>query len=156
MLVQHVICSGKEAYLAALANPRSLAAELPKVTAETGLYALSVFRYESMIFEAQKLRLITAFSPPHDEAEKQKIMHSKEEMVGFQKTIATLAEAFSGFFSVMPVIRDSFKGPRFDSGYPELYPSFRQLDSGEVVVRAHAPRPSGVRLPGTPEGAPAE
>jgi hypothetical protein len=30
------------------------------------------------------------------------------------------------------------KGPRFDRGYPELYPIFQQLDSGAVVLRDYA------------------
>ncbi|HVU03736.1 MAG TPA: lipase maturation factor family protein [Polyangiaceae bacterium] len=149
MLVQHVIANGREAYLAAMANPKSLAAELEHLKPESGLYLLSIFRYESMVFEAQKLRLITAFSPPHDEEQKQKVLHSTEHMSDFEKTIAKLASAFSGFFAVMPLIRDNFKGPRFDHGYPELYPSFQQLDSGEVVVRAKKSPPPGVTLPAT-------
>jgi hypothetical protein len=154
MLVQQIIGNGREAYLAAMASPKAVALEeLPKLTTETGLYALSVFRYESMVFEAQKLRLITAFSPPHDEEQKRRILHSTEEMTGFEQTIAKLAGAFSGFFTVMPTIRDNFKGPKFDQGYPELYPSFQQLESGEVIVRAHAKRPEGVTLPAS---APAE
>jgi hypothetical protein len=148
MLVQHVIGSGREAYLAAMADPKSVALELPKMTTQTGLYLLSIFRYESMVFEAQKLRLITAFSPPHDEAQKARIMRNKEAMSGFEQTLATLAESFSGFFSVMPDLRDNFKGPRFDQGYPELYPSFEQLDSGEVIIKAFRTPPEGVDLPG--------
>jgi hypothetical protein len=155
MLVQHVIGNGREAYLAAMANPKSLTEELPKMTTQTGLYLLSIFRYESMVFEAQKLRLITAFSPPHDEAKKAAVQHDKTAMSGFEQKLATLAETFSGFFGVMPTIRDNFKGPRFDQGYPELYPTFRQLDSGEVIIKAFPPPPEGVELPGTKGATPA-
>jgi hypothetical protein len=152
MLVQHIIGKGREAYLAAMADPRGVVAELPNMTPASGLYLLSVFRYESMVFEAQKLRLITAFSAPHDAEAKLRVAHSAESMTGFEQKVAELAGAFSGFFAVMPVIRDSFKGPRFDSGYPELYPTFRQLDSGEVVVRGYTEAPDGVTLPGEATG----
>jgi hypothetical protein len=35
---------------------------------------------------------------------------------------------------VMPHVREAFRGPAFERGYPELYPTFVELDSGEVVV----------------------
>jgi hypothetical protein len=44
-------------------------------------------------------------------------------------------------------MRASFKGPRFDRGFPELWPSFQQLDSGEVVVRAYAEQKGAARIP---------
>jgi hypothetical protein len=71
-------------------------------------------------------------------------------MTEFERKLATAAEHTSGYFTVMPVIRDNFQGPRYDEGYPELYPSFKQLDSGEVVVDAHKEPPEGVVLPATP------
>jgi hypothetical protein len=54
---------------------------------------------------------------------------------------------FSGFFWLMPYVRASFKGPRFDQGYPEMLPSFQQLDTGEVVVRAYAKPPPEEHIP---------
>jgi hypothetical protein len=153
MAVQQVIANGREAYLAAMENPRSLAQVLEGLTAPSGLYLLSIFRYESMIFEAQKLRLVTAFSAPHDEEAKRRVAHSTANMTPFEQKLARMAESFSGYFSVMPFLRDGFKGPRFDSGYPERYPSFRQLDSGEVVVRAYA---SGENPPSSAQTMPAE
>lgn len=147
MVAQHIIANGKDAYLAAMANPRGVTEDLKAMTPHSGLYLLSIFRYESMVFEAQKLRLITAFSAPHDEEAKRRVAHSAETMTGFERKVAQLAEAFSGFFSVMPTIRDAFKGPEFDHGFPEMYPSFQQLDSGEVVLRAYAKPPEGTRIP---------
>jgi hypothetical protein len=153
MLVQHVIGDGRDAYLAGFEDPKSLAARLDEVTTETGLYYLSIFRFEPMIFEAQKLRLITAIMPPHDPEEKAKVSFSYEDMNGFEQFVARLAESFAGFFSVMPVIRDNFHGPRFNRGYPELYPTFKELDTGEVLVDQYAEPPEGARIP---VGSPAE
>ena len=71
------------------------------------------------------------------------------------QSVVNMSQMFSGFFSVMPYVRNSFKGPRFDQGYPELYPSFRQLDTGEVVVRAYA-KPAASVHPPVSDSVPAE
>jgi hypothetical protein len=144
MLAQHVIGNGREAYLAAFADPLSIAQHVPALTNQTGLYALSIFRYEEMIFEAQKLRLITAYVYPHDTEMKRAIAEkvkasNLETLAPLERLFVRVAQGVSGFFNVLPDIRDNFKGPRFDQGYPERYPEFRELDSGEVVVSAYAP-----------------
>ncbi|HEX4339697.1 MAG TPA: lipase maturation factor family protein [Polyangiaceae bacterium] len=147
LAVQHVIAKGRDAYLVALNDPMSIAKTLDEMTPQTGTYLMSIFRYEPMIFEAQKLRLLTAVGSPHDEEAKRRIEFGTEGMNNFEKTVVKLSEMFSGFFWVMPHVRASFKGPRFDQGYPELYPSFQQLDTGEVVVRAYAKPPASAPVP---------
>jgi hypothetical protein len=155
MVAQQIICKGKDAYLAAMKDPMSLTSELAELTAHTGLFALGVFRYDSFVFEAQKLRLVTAVMAPHDEEAKRRAEFSTESLTKLEQKAAKMFEAVSGFVSVAPHIRASFKGPRFDRGYPELYPSFRQLDSGEVVVAAYKKPAAPVSLP-PGHGAPAE
>lgn len=141
MLAHHIMGHGKQAYLDAVANPMSAAKYLPELTTQTGLYYLSIFRYDSMIFEAQKLRLLWAISPPHDDEGKRRVAYSVESMGRFEKAVAKLAEAASGFFIIMPYIRDGFAGRRFERGDPEMNPKFMQLDSGEVIVREYAKPP---------------
>jgi hypothetical protein len=60
--------------------------------------------------------------------------------------IARIARAVSGLYSLMPHLRESFKGPAFDQGYPELYPIFEELPSGDVVVKSYAQVPPGTVL----------
>jgi hypothetical protein len=156
MLVQVIIGNGRDAYLRAMADPASVSEGLAALTPQNGLYLLSIFRFESMVFEAQKLRLITAFSYPHDEEAKRALAYGTATMTGFQQTVARLAGAFSGFFTVMPYVRDNFKGPRFDQGFPELYPSFELLDSGEVAVRERKKPPAGTHVPAEDVDAAAE
>jgi hypothetical protein len=149
MAAHHILGQGKDAYLAAMADPKAAITQaLSELTTQTGLYYQSIFRFENMIFDAQKLRLVTAITPPHDPEQKRRIASSTEHMTDFERFLARAAENTSGYFTVMPVIRGSFLGPRFDQGYPELYPTFKQLDSGEVVVDAHEVPPPGVTLPG--------
>ena len=156
MVAQQIICKGKDAYLAAMNDPMSVTSELEALTPHTGLFALGVFRYDSFVFEAQKLRLLTAVMPPHDEEAKRKLEFSTDHLSDLEKKAAKLFEAVSGFVSVAPYIRASFKGPKFDQGYPELYPTFRQLDSGEVVVAAYKKAPEPVALPPGHGAMPAE
>jgi hypothetical protein len=155
LAVQHLIAKGRDAYLAALADPTSVARALEEMTPQSGTYLLSIFRFDAMIFEAQKIRLLTAVGAPHDEEAKQRIAFGTEGMNKFERAVVSISQLFSGFFSVMPYVRAGFKGPRFDQGYPELYPSFRQLESGEVVVRAYATPPTSSRVP-MPGSVPAE
>jgi hypothetical protein len=143
MLVHHIIGCGRDAYLEAFAHPESVARHLASLTNQTGLYALSVFRLEEMTFEAQKLRLLQAYIYPHD-SETKRLMDARlrDEALdvpsAFERFVFRIARQISGFVSVLPDIRDSFKGPRFDRGYPELYPTFEELDSGEVIVKTRA------------------
>jgi hypothetical protein len=148
MAAHHIIGQGRDAFLQAMADPRgSATAALAELTPQTGLYYLSVFRFEAMCFEAQKLRLVSTITPPFDEEKRRRIAFSTEEMTPFEKWVVEVSQTFSGFFNVMPFIRDAFKGPRFDQGYPELLPSFEQADSGEIVLRGFPPPPPGAVLP---------
>jgi len=136
LLANTIIGEGREAYLAAFASPMSLAERAETFDVNHGLFLLGVFRFEALVFEAQKLRLITAIMPPHDDALKESLdKGEKAKMTPIERKIADFAESFAGFFSVMRALRYTFKGPRFDHGFPENYPKFTQLETGEVVLR---------------------
>jgi hypothetical protein len=153
-LVAHVIGCGQKAYLEAFGDPASITKHLPALTNQTGLYPQAVFRFEQMTFEAQKLRLLEAYTYPHD-AEAKRALDAKllDETLAtatpFERAVFRVAKAVSGFFHALPDVRASFKGSRFDRGYPERYPIFDELDSGEVVARAETQssevRPLGVK-----------
>ena len=141
MLAHHIVCSGKAAYLAAVAEPRSVVDMVPELTDQNGLFALCLFRYEEAIFESQKLRLIEAFQFPHDPVQKRANLEALRRrdfsaLPKVQRSILELTMRVSGFFNIAPTLRDSFIGSVFHQGYPELYPTFEELPSGEVVVAA--------------------
>jgi hypothetical protein len=143
MLAHHIIAQGKQAYLDAVAEPLSCNAHLATLTNQNGLYLLSVFRFEEMCFEAQKLRLITAVVHPHDPAAKRELQNklraqNLDTLPPAERFFVRLAQNVSGFFCVMNDIREGFIGPAFDRGFPELYPTFQELDSGEIRVVAYA------------------
>jgi hypothetical protein len=147
MLAGHVICGGRETYLAAVADPLSVVNHVPALTPSTGLYALSVFRFEEMTFDAQKLRLLEAYFHPHDSEAKRKLSDDAKAADAGKQGLARVARAVSGFINVLPFVRDAFRGPAFDHGYPELYPVFTELESGEVLVTDHGRLPKGTALP---------
>jgi hypothetical protein len=96
-----------------------------------------------MVFDAQKARLLTGMSAPYD-AEKKRVLLAggPENMSKFQRGSDEMARLISGYYIIAPAILESFKGPRFDLGYPEHYPSFRELPSGEIEVVPYAEPPA--------------
>ena len=66
-------------------------------------------------------------------------MDRGEKLTPLERKIADFAEKFAGFFSVMRAFRYTFLGPRCNQGFLEQYPSFEQLETGEVVLRERKP-----------------
>lgn len=142
MLAHHIIGCGKQAYLEAVAQPMSVVSHVPDLTPASGLYALSLFRFYEMTFDAQKLRLLESYFYPHDPARKrqlhERLLHEDDsELSPGERRLVQLGRSASGFYSLMPHLREAFVGPAFDQGYPECYPTFQELDSGEVVVQTY-------------------
>ena len=150
LLAHHVIGRGRETYLRMFEQPARAGAELAAMTPQTGLYYLAVFRFESMVMEAQKLRMLAALMPPY-ERETRSGIAEKPAAAGASEPEAAgkIAKLITGFFAVMPVLRDNFKGVRFDHGYPEAFPTFRELRNGEIVLSGYGQPASAAdeRLP---------
>jgi hypothetical protein len=143
MLAQHIMAQGKAAYLEALERPAVWNEQLARMTNQSGLYMHSVFRFEEMCFEAQKLRLIDAVAHPHDPAAKEVVVKNLsatnlEDVPKPQRNIIKFARTLSGFFCVMTDIRLAFRGPAYHRGFPELYPTFEELDSGDIRLKSYA------------------
>jgi hypothetical protein len=163
MLAQHVICCGRSAYLAAVERPETVLEHLPQMTTQSGLYALALFRLDELIFEAQKLRLIAAFIHPHDQEQK-RIMAEKfrtrnlDDLPKADRFFVSVAQRVSGFYNVVSDLREAFQGPTYDRGYPELYPQFRELPDGTVILDRYTPapidRPLAQDLKDLPPGSP--
>jgi hypothetical protein len=151
MFAHHIIAQGKQAYLHALSDQASWNMELPRMTNHTGLYPLSVFRFEDMCFEAQKLRLINAIVHPHDPAAKRAIAdklrsQNLASLGKAERIFMGIAQSISGYFCVMGDIREGFIGPAFDKGFPELYPEFEELESGDIRLKRYAYPAPGAEL----------
>ena len=152
MLAQHIVAQGRDAYLAALGGDASgWNAQLAAMTNPEGLYFSSVFRFEEMCFEAQKLRLLNVMSYPHDLEQKRVIARKHrnpdaEDLTSGERFVVGIARTVSGFFCVMGDIRDGFVGPAFDQGFPEVLPTFEELDDGHIRLTQYGKVPEGVSL----------
>jgi hypothetical protein len=49
------------------------------------------------------------------------------------KTLEALGERAFALAAVTPFLREQFKGPAYERGYPERYPRFKLLPSAAVV-----------------------
>ncbi|HWO13739.1 MAG TPA: hypothetical protein VNN80_29755, partial [Polyangiaceae bacterium] len=138
-LAHHIIGQGRAAYRRAFIDPLSAAEHIEALTPETGLYGLGLFRYDALRFEAQKLRLIEAFTFPHDAAEKRQRAErlrarNFEGLARSERFALSVAFRVSGYFHVLSAIRAGFEGPRFEPEHSELYPRFVEDASGEIRV----------------------
>jgi hypothetical protein len=129
-----------EAYHQVFEEPLRAREHVRDLTPETGLYALGLFRCDAFRFEAQKLRLIQAFTYPHDR-ESKLLLARRLRTRDFAALPAAERFAFrvafrvSGYFHVLSALRDAFRGPRFEGEHPERYPSFVEDESGEIRSR---------------------
>ena len=144
MLAQHIVGCGRGAYLKAVAEPLTVVEDhVPNLTVASGLFAFALFRFDQMTFDAQKLRLVQRYFYPHDPAEKQKLheqllSEDLSELPPGRQWVMNMARSMAGLHSLMPHMRENFRGPGFHHGYPECYPWFSQEESGKVVVGSYS------------------
>ena len=130
MLIQHIIAQGPEVYRAVLDKPETAKDHLSDLTIDNGMYFLCIFRYETMIFDAQKLRLVRAVLGPYGQPD--------GVLTEGQIKVMGLLQNLFGYFELADRLKDSFRGPQFDRGYPERYPVFEVAESGEVMMESLA------------------
>jgi hypothetical protein len=127
MAVQDAIWDGREAFEAMLADPLSLNARLDTMTLERGLFFNGVFRYDALVFESQKLRLIHNFVLSHYTPPSPSRARWEERGRAFAKRVTVFGEVFE-------FLQDKLKGPPFDEGYPECYPRYVFQPEGVVAL----------------------
>ncbi|HTV22737.1 MAG TPA: lipase maturation factor family protein, partial [Polyangiaceae bacterium] len=153
LLAHHIIGCGPGALRRVFDVPSRAAEFIPELTPQTGLYALGLFRYDALRFEAQKLRLVESFTHPHAGAEKRALAERlrRRDFDGMspgERFALRVAFRVSGYFHVLPAIRESFQGARFEPEHPERYPRFVEDDAGEIRLE-----PAGTHAPPEPESA---
>jgi hypothetical protein len=127
LLAEQVILEGEAAFDALYAHPERAADYVEKLAIAQGCYLMATFQYEAMIFQAQKRRLTTRFLFPERPG----------GMTKYDRDAIVLLEQLSGAMELMVFLEDQFRGPEFDRGFPENYPTFAHQSDGEVVVRHH-------------------
>ncbi len=137
MLMHIIICEGRDTFERVLVHPESAADFVPKLSMANGLYCLAIFRFEMFVFEAQKMRLL------------QNVMEPKRVQFSLSNPELTarfdeIARRLFGVVEPYNFVREQFRGPRFERGHPERYPSFRLDPSGVVVLIGTLNRVSGL------------
>lgn len=127
MAIQDVIWDGREAFDALLAQPLSLRTRLEASTLEHGMFFTAIFRYDALVFEAQKLRLIRNFVLSH-------YVRKPGPRSRWEERGAALAEKVTMFPELVEFLKDKFEGAPFDEGYPERYPRYRTDSEGVVQL----------------------
>ena len=125
LLAQQVILEGREAFEMLYRDPERAADEVSKLDIAKGCYLMATFQYEAMIFQAQKRRLTTRFLFPERPG----------GMTKYDRDAIVVLEQLSGAMELMVFLEDKFRGPEFEAGFPERYPTFVHRPDGEVVVQ---------------------
>jgi hypothetical protein len=125
LLAQQVMLEGEAAFDALYAQPERAAEYVDKLVIAQGCYLMAVFQYEALIFQAQKRRLTTRFLFPERPG----------GMTKYDRDAIVLLEQLSGAMELMTFLENQFRGPEFERGFPEQYPTFAHQPDGEVVVR---------------------
>jgi hypothetical protein len=126
MLASDVIVRGKNAYGAVFADPAAACALAAELTAARGLFMIAIFRYDAMVFEAQKMRLLRAIMEP----EGRRTTAKDQER---ERLFARIGERLFAIATLSPFMVEQFKGPAYERGFPERYPKFKLTPSAAVV-----------------------
>jgi hypothetical protein len=124
LLAQQVILEGEAAFDALYHHPERAIEYVDKVAIAKGCYLMATFQYEALIFQAQKRRLTTRFLFPERPG----------GMTKYDRDAIVMLEQLSGAMELMVFLEDQFRGPEFEQGFPEHYPTFVHRPDGEVVV----------------------
>ena len=132
LLAQQVLLEGSSAFESLYRRPESAVDYAKKLDFARGCYLMAVFQYEALIFQAQKRRLTTRFLFPERPG----------GMTKYDQQAIVMLEQLSGAMALMVFLEDQFRGPEFERGFPEHYPTFVHQSDGEVAVR-HYRAPAG-------------
>jgi hypothetical protein len=135
MLTSDVITRGRAEYERAYAEPLAVVPFARELSVARGLFLMGVFRYEAMVLEAQKLRLLHAIMEPSG----RRTTPGEQKL---ERTLEAIGERAFAIGELTPFLREQFKGPAYERGYPERYPRFEVLPSA-AVVRVQNPEGSG-------------
>jgi hypothetical protein len=137
LLCQHIITEGRATYDAVAADPRAAAAELERMTLFSGYYFQALLRYEALIFQCQKLRLMEHYEKYQGRPEP---TQSERDRLG---RILEIARRIFGPLEPAEFLKGQLRAEGEALDVPERWPQFALRESGKVDV---LPSASDVRL----------
>jgi hypothetical protein len=127
LLTHHIIAEGRAAYDRAIAEPRSAREHAARMTMFTGHSFQALFRYEALVYQAQKQRLLDAIAKTRGQKEptaRQRAAREKSQAAGMR--------AF-GALVVAEFLKTQFTSEEDVLDVPEKWPAFEYTADNEVV-----------------------
>jgi hypothetical protein len=133
LLTHHIVAEGRAAYDAVIADPGSARAHAERATMFTGHGFQALFRYEALIYQSQKLRLIDVMTKVGGRPEPNARQQAARARIG------QLARRCLGVVSVVDFLKTQFTEDEHVLDVPERYPRFEFTADAEVVRVSPAP-----------------
>lgn len=134
-LCMAIVAEGREAYRAALADPQLAAAHAQRLTMFSAHQLQAVFRYETLVFHAGKLRLLDHMARQAGRPQ------PNEKQRAQQARMEAIVGNCWGSVPFIDFLKTQFTGPEDVLDVPERWPSFEVTHTKEVRrVQAQTPR----------------
>jgi len=141
-LCMALVAEGRDAYQAVLRDPQLAAAQAERLTQFAAHQLQAVFRYESFVFHAGKLRLLDRVSRQAGRAE------PNEKQRAQQAKLDALVGRCWGSVPFIEFLKTQLTDPEDVLDVPEQWPSFAVTQSAEVLrVAAAAQEHGALRAP---------
>jgi hypothetical protein len=133
LLTHHIVAQGRQLYDAVMAEPTLALEQAERMTMFTGNTFHALFRYEALVYQSQKVRLLLALTKQigrREPSEKQ-----RQSRRGFEE----LAERSFGAIDLVEFLKTQFTSVEDVLDIPECWPRFKLTREAEVV-RVGGPR----------------
>jgi len=126
LLTHHIVAEGRKAYDAVIGDPRLAIGHAANMTMQSGNFFHAVFRYELLVYQSQKLRMLEAITehrgrPPPTEAQKR----AKQQL-------EAIARRSFGAVELAEFLKTQFTTEEDVLDVPENWPRFEFTETTEV------------------------
>jgi hypothetical protein len=129
LLTHHIVAQGRAAFDAVMAEPARASEHAQAMTLFSGHALQAVFRYEWLVYQSQKLRLMDSLVHPDGRREP-----SARQRATLAKN-AALAKRVFGALTVAEFLKTQFQDDEHVLDIPERWPRFALDQHGELIRR---------------------
>jgi hypothetical protein len=133
LLTHHIVAQGRSVYDAVMADPKLALPHAERMTMFSANIFHALFRYEVMVYQSQKLRLLAALG----EHEGRRPLSEKQRES--QRGIVELTQRSFGAVDLVEFLKTQFSSDEDVLDIPERWPRFKVTAEAEVV-RIGGPR----------------
>jgi hypothetical protein len=127
LLTHHILAEGRAAYDRAIAEPRSARENAARMNLFTGHSFQALFRYEALVYQSQKQRLLDAMTKTRGQKEP-----TARKRAAREKSEASGRRGF-GALVVVEFLKTQFTSEEDVLDIPERWPAFEYTADNEVV-----------------------